>query len=75
MVLNDLGNAIAGALRKLNNHVVVDEELVEACLKDVCNALLKSDVSVPLVVKMKKNIIAEVDLDNLASGMNAKKVL
>jgi signal recognition particle subunit SRP54 len=75
MVLNDLGNAIAGALRKLNNHVVVDEELVEACLKDVCNALLKSDVSVPLVVKMKKNIIAEIDLDNLASGMNAKKVL
>ena len=75
MVLNDLGNKIASALRSLNAHVVVDEELLDACLKDITNALLASDVAVPLVVRMKKNIVREVDLDNMASGMNAKKVL
>ena len=75
MVLNDLGSAITGALRKLNAHVVVDDTLLDACLKDVCNALLRSDVSVPAVVTLKKNIKKEVDLENMPDGMNAKKVL
>ena len=75
MVLNDLGSAITGALRKLNTHVVVDDTLLDACLKDVCNALLRSDVSVPAVVTLKKNIKKEVDLENMPDGMNAKKVL
>jgi signal recognition particle subunit SRP54 len=75
MVLNDLGSAITGALRKLNAHVVVDDTLLDECLKDVCNALLRSDVSVPAVVTLKKNIKKEVDLENMPDGMNAKKVL
>jgi len=75
MVLNDLGQKIAGALRRLNEVVVVDDELVEGCLKEICNALLASDVGVAQVVRLKKNILKDLDMDNAPSGMNAKKML
>jgi hypothetical protein len=35
MVLGELGSALAGALRKLGEHTVVDEEVMDACLKEV----------------------------------------
>lgn len=34
MVLGELGSALAGALRKLGEHTVVDEEVMDACLKE-----------------------------------------
>jgi signal recognition particle subunit SRP54 len=34
MVLGELGNALAGALKKLGEHTVVDEEVMDACLKE-----------------------------------------
>ena len=46
MVLGELGSALAGALRKLGEHTVVDEEVMDACLKEVTKALLQADVNV-----------------------------
>ena len=63
MVLGELGTALAGALKKLGEHTVVDEEIMEACLKEVTRALLQADVNVQYVVKMKahkcENVRAE----------------
>ena len=53
MVLGELGTALASALKKLGEHTVVDEEIMEACLKEVTRALLQADVNVQYVVKMK----------------------
>ena len=75
MVLGELGNALAGALRKLGEHTVVDEEVMEACLKEVTKALLQADVNVQYVVQMKKNIVKSVNIDQLAAGLNARKLL
>ena len=75
MVLNDLGHKIAGALRRLNEVVVVDDELIDGCLKEICNALLSADVGVAQVVRVKKNILKDLDAENAPSGMNAKKML
>ena len=75
MVLNDLGQKIAGALRRLNEVVVVDDELIDGCLKEICNALLSADVGVAQVVRVKKNILKDLDAENAPSGMNAKKML
>ena len=57
MVLGELGTALAGALKKLGEHTVVDEEIMEACLKEVTRALLQADVNVQYVVKMKTRSI------------------
>ena len=75
MVLGELGNALAGALRKLGEHTVVDEEVMDACLKEVTKALLQADVNVQYVVQMKKNIVKAVNIQELAAGLNARKLL
>ena len=75
MVLGELGSALAGALRKLGEHTVVDEEIMEACLKEVTKALTAADVNIAYVVQMKKNIVKSVNISELAAGLNAKKLL
>ena len=75
MVLNDLGSKLANALSSLSKHTVIDEEIMEDVLKEITKALLSADVNVQYVVQMKKNIVKAVDIDDLAGGINAKKML
>lgn len=75
MVLGELGSALTNAIRKLGEHTVVDEEVMDACLKEVTKALLQADVNVQYVVQMKKNIVKAVNINELAAGLNARKLL
>ena len=54
---------------------MVDEEVMDACLKEVTKALLQADVNVQYVVQMKKNIVKAVNIQELAAGLNARKLL
>ena len=63
MVLQDLGRKINGALSRLNNVAVVDQEILNAILKDICNALIQSDVNIKLVMGLRKNIAAACNLE------------
>ena len=54
---------------------MVDEEIMEACLKEVTKALTAADVNIAYVVQMKKNIVKSVNISELAAGLNAKKLL
>jgi len=56
MVLADLGNRISGAIKSMSDVTVLDTATIDACMKEVGNALLQADVSVALVVNMRKNI-------------------
>ena len=56
MVLADLGRKITGALKSLSNATVINEEVLNAMLKEICAALLESDVNVSLVKKLRMNI-------------------
>ena len=49
MVLNELGQKISAALAKVQNAEVVDDALIDACLKDISTALLQADVNVKQV--------------------------
>ena len=75
MVLNELGSKLANALSSLSKHTIIDEEIMEDVLKEITKALLSADVNVQYVVQMKKNIVKAVDINDLAGGINAKKVL
>lgn len=56
MVLADLGSQLTGAFRKLNAATVVDDDVIEDCLKEICNALMKADVNIREVMGMKSEI-------------------
>ncbi len=56
MVLGELGAKISGALRKMRNAVVIDEDVLDEMLKEICYALLSSDVNVKLVKQLRENI-------------------
>jgi signal recognition particle subunit SRP54 len=53
MVLGELGNKIASALHNLSNSTVIDEAVLDACLKEIMTALLQSDVNIKYVLRMR----------------------
>lgn len=56
MVLADLGRRINAAFSELSRVPVVDDAAVDALLKQVCSALLESDVNVKLVQGLRDDV-------------------
>jgi signal recognition particle subunit SRP54 len=75
MVLSELGNRITHALRQMNNATVVDDEALDSMLKEIGNALIASDVAVKLVITLRSNIKNKVKLEELAAGINKRKII
>ena len=69
MVLADLGRKITTALNSLGKATVIDEEVLNAMLKEICTALLESDVNIRLVKQLKDNVKKAIDFDEVAQGM------
>lgn len=44
-------------------------------LKDICRALLESDVNVKLVQSLRENVKKSVDWANLPQGINKKRLI
>ncbi|GJQ09940.1 hypothetical protein GpartN1_g1731.t1 [Galdieria partita] len=75
MVLSELGKKISGALRKLANRTVVDEEALNEMLNEVSRALLEADVNVKLVQALRQSVKRKVNLEELAAGVNRRKLI
>jgi len=76
MVLADLGSKVTRAFHKLNSATVIDDEVIEECLKEIANALLQSDVSVKTVIEIKKSIKQKVAVESvISSGTNKRKFI
>lgn len=75
MVLNELGSRITTALAAMSNSMVIDEAVLDACLKEICTALLQSDVNVRLVANLRNNIKKRVNVEELAAGLNKRKII
>ena len=73
MVLADLGNQLSGALRRLNSAALLDEELIESVLTEITNALVKSDVGIPQVMAMKKDIKTQLGGSEGESTVNKRR--
>ena len=56
MVLADLGRKIRNAIGKLGQNTVINEEELDLMLKEVCTALIESDVHIRLVKQLKDNV-------------------
>ena len=75
MVLADLGRRITSALHSLNNTTVINEDVLKSMLKEICAALLEADVNVKLVKKLQDNVKHGIDFDNMAQGLNKRKMI
>lgn len=60
MVLADLGRKLNAALSSLNRAPIIDEKVLDGILKEVCAALLESDVNVKLVSSLRQKVRAKV---------------
>eukprot|EP00916_Digyalum_oweni_P006358 GHVL01010940.1.p1 GENE.GHVL01010940.1~~GHVL01010940.1.p1 ORF type:complete len:496 (+),score=88.47 GHVL01010940.1:140-1627(+) len=75
MVLAELGARITDALKNLNSVTVIDTKALDECLKEISAALLHSDVNVKYVMEMRNNIKKIVNIQELASGTNKRKII
>lgn len=75
MVLSDLGKRINAAVGELTKSNVVDEQALDSMLKEICAALLESDVNVRLVGKLRNSIKAKVNLKDQPAGVNKKRLI
>ena len=56
MVLADLGRKINNALHSLSKATVINEDVLNSMLKEICAALLESDVNIRLVKQLRENV-------------------
>ena len=71
MVLAELGQQISDALKKLNRASVVDDKLLDEILKEICNALMYSDVNIKYVMDLRKVVSTQIKLQMGSDDANA----
>lgn len=75
MVLADLGRKITTAIRSLNSATVINEEVLDAMLKEISRALLEADVNFRLVKQLRENVKSAIDFEEMATGLNKRKMI
>ncbi|KAK9711424.1 Signal peptide binding domain [Popillia japonica] len=75
MVLAELGRKITTALHSLSKATIINEEVLNGMLKEVCAALLEADVNIRLVKKLRENVRAVIDFDEMAGGLNKRRLI
>jgi signal recognition particle subunit SRP54 len=75
MVLAELGQRISQALASMSNVTVIDEAVLDACIKEICTALLQADVNVRLVANLRANVKKRVNMEEMAGGLNKRKII
>ena len=68
MVLADLGRKINAALHSLSKATVINEDVLNAMLKEIQRALLEADVNVRLVKQLSDNVKECIDFDESCSS-------
>ncbi|XP_076306075.1 signal recognition particle 54k [Tachypleus tridentatus] len=75
MVLADLGRKITSALRSLSNATIINKEVLDSMLKEICAALLEADVNIKLVKQLRENVRSVIDFEDMAGGLNKRRMI
>jgi signal recognition particle GTPase len=77
MVLNELASRLQKSFQDLGRSPSVDEKALDAALKEICTALLESDVNVKLVSNLRNKVKNRVlpSLQNEGSGVNKRNLI
>lgn len=74
-MLGDLGQKITNAIHSMTTATVIDEQVFDTMLKEIVAALLHSDVNIKLVKRLRESIKAKVNLEEVAAGLNRRKII
>lgn len=75
MVLADLGRKITTALRSLGNATIINQEVLDSLLDQIVRALISADVNINLVKKLRDNVKKVIDFDEMAQGLNKRRMI
>lgn len=75
MVLEGLGGRLTGALKRMTNATVIDQNALNEMLKEIARALLEADVNVRAVQQLRKSVMTRVNLEELAAGVNKRRLI
>lgn len=75
MVLAELGQKVTAALASLSAAPIIDEAVLDACLKEIAAALLQADVNVRLVAGLRNNVKKRVNVGDLGRGLNKQRII
>lgn len=75
MVLADLGRKITSALRSLGNATIINQEVFDSLLDQIVRALISADVNINLVKKLRDNVKQVIDFDEMAQGLNKRRMI
>jgi len=70
-----LGRKINNALHSLSKATVINEDVLNSMLKEICAALLESDVNIRLVKQLRENVKSVIDFDEMAQGLNKRRII
>jgi len=73
MVLENLGQSLRSAIKKIANASHVDQKLIKEVVKDVQRALLQADVNVKLVLQMTKDLETRALTEKPPAGMSSRE--
>mmetsp|Transcript_50938 Transcript_50938/g.65231 ORF Transcript_50938/g.65231 Transcript_50938/m.65231 type:complete len:512 (+) Transcript_50938:56-1591(+) len=75
MVLQELGQKLERAIKKLQSTTLVDEEVVNQLLNEISKALLEADVNIRMVSQLKQAIKLRINLEDAPAGNNRRKMI
>lgn len=56
-------------------NIYFSKQVLNGMLKDICAALLEADVNIRLVKKLRENVRAVIDFDEMAGGLNKRRMI
>lgn len=56
-------------------NVLLDLQVLNSMLKQICAALLEADVNIRLVKNLRENVRAVIDFDEMAGGLNKRRMI
>jgi signal recognition particle subunit SRP54 len=82
MVLAELGEQLSNALKRIQRESKIDKPFIQSVMKEICNALLASDVNMKYVIQMRGTVekkvlaeLAEMEEENPEAAMNLRRVI
>jgi len=71
----ELGRKIRNAIGSLSRENIINEDVLNVMLKEVCAALLEADVNVRLVKQLRENVRSQIDFEDMPAGMNRRRLI
>jgi signal recognition particle subunit SRP54 len=73
MVLDNLGNSLKDAVKKLANAGKIDRQIIDEVVKDIQRAMIQADVNVRLVMQLSNQIKNRALTEAPPAGMDSKE--